>query len=169
MRGPTSDTRENRAETIAVVSASELERPQESPLAHSAATSDATGNLQTQVVRFALSGGLSAVIDAGLLLALLRVDMPFAAAKTVGFVAGTLTAYIINRRWTFQAPPSRARFLAVAALYSVTFVIQVGISTGLHSVLPAGTTWVLVAFVCGQSVATIVNFIVQRRTIFDLR
>ncbi|MFC9768747.1 GtrA family protein [Rhodococcus jostii] len=153
---------------MAVVSASELERPQEQPLANSVATNDTNRNLRTQAVRFVLSGGLSAVVDFGLLLALLRVDMPFAAAKTISFVAGTSIAYMINRRWTFQAPPSRTRFLAVAALYSVMFVVQVGISTGLHTVLPSGAIWVLVAFVCAQSVATIVNFVVQRRVIFKL-
>lgn len=99
---------------------------------------------------------------------LLRVDMSFTAAKALSFVAGTLTAYVINRRWTFQAPPSRRRFVVVAALYSVTFLVQVGISSGLHEVLPAGTIWVLVAFACGQGVATVVNFVVQRRWIFNL-
>lgn len=41
-------------------------------------------------------------------------------AKTLSFIAGTTTAYPINRRWTFQAEPSRARFIAVVILYAVT-------------------------------------------------
>ncbi|MEV5646909.1 GtrA family protein [Nocardia sp. NPDC052254] len=126
------------------------------------------GGLATQLFRFAVSGGFSAVVDFGLLLVLLHVGLPFAVAKTISFIAGTTTAYMINRRWTFQATPSRTRFLAVAVLYGSMFVVQVGISTALHRVLPPGTIWVLVAFVVAQGVATIVNFVVQRKVIFTM-
>lgn len=130
----------------------------------------ATGTgLVVQLFRFAVSGGLSAIVDFGLLLVFLHLGLPFAVAKTISFIAGTTTAYLINRRWTFQAAPNRARFLAVAALYAVMFIVQVGISTGLHSQLPPGTFWVLVAYVIAQGVATIVNFVVQRQVIFKLR
>ncbi|MCP9621821.1 GtrA family protein [Nocardia otitidiscaviarum] len=130
------------------------------------------------MVRFTLTGGFSAVVDFGLYVLLMSVaGVPRDIAKAVSFIAGTTTAYLINRRWTFQAPPSRKRFIAVVALYAVTFAAQVGINALLNIVLPemkvdvAGHTFtgaVLVAFVIAQGTATVINFIVQRAVIFKI-
>ena len=134
--------------------------------------------LRTQLVRFVLTGGLSAVVDFGLLVLLMHgvLGLPglgHTAAKSVSFVAGTTTAYLINRRWTFRAEPSRRRFLAVVVLYAVTFALQVGLFSLLFTSLRAqglGLRAVqLVAFVVAQGVATTVNFVVQRAVIFRLR
>ena len=65
--------------------------------------------LQTQVLRFLVTGGLSAVVDYGLYILLMAAGITRDVAKAASFVAGTTTAYLINRRWTFQAPPSKAR------------------------------------------------------------
>ena len=40
-------------------------------------------------------------------------------ARSVGFIFGTITAYLINRRWAFQAQPSMRRFLMSAKKASV--------------------------------------------------
>ena len=90
-------------------------------------------------------------------------------AKTLSFIAGTTTAYLINRRWTFQAPPSTARFIAVVRALRADLVVQVGIN---HLFYISSTTepWrVPVAFVIAQGTATVINFIVQRAVIFRLR
>ena len=84
--------------------------------------------LKTQVWRFIVTGGFAAIVDFGLYVALLTAGLHVNVAKTISFIAGTTTAYLINRRWTFQAPPSKARFIGVCALYALTYAVQVGIN-----------------------------------------
>ena len=126
-------------------------------------------SLQTQAVRFLLTGGMSAVVDYGLYVALMAVGVPRDGAKALSFIAGTTTAYLINRRWTFQAAPSKARFAAVVALYALTFALQVGINH-IFADKFAGQPWgIPAAFVIAQGVATVINFVVQRTVIFRVR
>ncbi|WP_436410503.1 GtrA family protein [Rhodococcus ruber] len=141
--------------------------PVEIPVTDSIA--DDALDLKTQIVRFVLTGGLSAIVDFGLYVLLLALGLHVNIAKSLSFVAGTTTAYLINRRWTFKAEPSRARFVAVVLLYAVTYAVQVGINYALYHSLPDAWWRVPFAFVVAQGTATVINFVVQRAVIFRLR
>ena len=136
-----------------------------------------TLDLKTQAFRFLVTGGLAAIVDFGLYVIFLRLfaavwhvdeDIRVNVAKTISFIAGTTTAYLINRRWTFQAPPSRARFIAVCVLYALTYAVQVGINFVFYMQFESQPWRVPVAFIIAQGTATVINFIVQRAVIFKL-
>lgn len=128
--------------------------------------------LGTQLTRFVIAGGLSAIVDFSLLVAGMHAGLEHTPAKALSFVAGTTTAYAINRRWTFVSRRSKRRFAAVMALYGLTFAVQVGLFSLLYPVLEAATGRLLAqagGFVVAQGVATTVNFVVQRTVIFAPR
>src|ERR1700743_1528721 len=86
-----------------------------------------------QAVRFVLFGVLSAGVDFGVYQLFLHVGTWADLAKAISFVCGTVTAYLLNRRWTFDSAGGAAPATRFAALYSVTFFVNVGVNAlGLH-------------------------------------
>lgn len=126
--------------------------------------------LVTQLFRFICTGVVGAVVDFGSTYLLSLVGLSHAGSKTVGFILGTLTAYFINRWWTFQAAPSRKRFVATMCSYLLTYLVQLGLFLVCISWLEDhgfSDFWTqAISFVIAQGTATVLNFIIQRWVIF---
>jgi putative flippase GtrA len=135
-------------------------------LATPAAPPAAAARLSTQLSRFVLVGGLAFAVDLTSYQALVALGLWVHLAKALAFVVGTTTAYLINRRWTFPGRGGRSEYLSVMALYGITFVVQVGMNAVMLALLPPFRGELTVAFIVAQSVATALNFIVQRTMIF---
>ena len=132
-------------------------------------------SLMIQMTRFIISGVIAAVVDFGTLIIMNWVfGVDRTVSKAVAWVLGTITAYMINRRWTFKAEASGKRLAAVAALYLTTFAVQNAVFWAAPFLLVDQWGWGrglsdTVAFVVAQGVARVVNFIVQRTVIFKVK
>lgn len=130
-----------------------------------------SSSLKTQLSRFIGVGVVSAIVDYGLLMLLMYFGMGRNLAKALSWCAGTLTAYFLNAKYTFNQKTSAKSTVAVAALYLSTFAVQNLLFWLLKGPLEAigleGTVMNTVAFVIAQGVATVTNFIVQRMFIFN--
>ena len=127
--------------------------------------------IQSQLVKFVLVGGFSAVVDFGsTALFTFAFGLSDGVAKALGFVLGTLTAYFINRRWTFQAEPSGRRFAITMVTYGLTFIVQWGlykVSIPWLEGFDLNAFWVrAISFVIAQGTATVLNFLIQKFLIF---
>jgi putative flippase GtrA len=122
--------------------------------------------LSTQLTRFVVVGGVAFVVDLSCYQTLLATGLWVHLAKALAFIAGTTTAYLINRRWTFSGKGDRTEYVSIAALYGITFVVQIGMNAVMLALLPQFHGEYTCAFVVAQGVATAINFIVQRNVIF---
>ena len=130
-----------------------------------------SSTLKQQLVPFLLVGVGCAVLDFGITYTL---DVPLGwqrdVAKAVGWVFGTLAAYVLNSKFSFDAKINAKKASAVFVLYAVTFAVQMVLwritdspLTNLGLVNPWKN---LVSFVIAQGVATVTNFELQRHLIF---
>ena len=127
------------------------------------------GGLLTQIGRFVLVGSLSAVVDYGIYQVLLHLDLHAALAKAISFICGTTTAYLLNKRFTFDVSDSggAGRFTGFLLLYGTTFFVNVGVNQLALHLIPDGTTArTTIAWVLAQGAATTINFLVLRTVVF---
>ncbi|MGX4761581.1 GtrA family protein [Corynebacterium sp. FDAARGOS 1242] len=132
-----------------------------------------SNSLHAQGAKFAITGAIAAVIDVSITW-LFQIGLDLfgdVVSRTIGFSVGTLVAYLLNRRWTFNANASKRRFAAVIATYAMTYAINILLYRWafpfFDHTLDWPSSWALaVAFVIAQGTATIINFLVQRWVIF---
>lgn len=126
--------------------------------------------LVTQLFRFVIVGGLAAVVDYGTYQMLLHLGLNHSfwvsVAKGCSFILGTTTAYLLNKRWTFNVQGSATSLAQFVLLYVTTFFVNVGMNALSLHVLPEFAWKVSVAWVIAQGSATTINFLVLRLVIW---
>lgn len=120
---------------------------------------------------FIIIGIGCAVLDFGVTYALTKLTpLGRIPAKAVGWCVGTLAAYLLNSRFAFRAEVNAKKAGAVFILYASTLAAQLLIYDWAARPLEAlgfHEFWRdLVSFVIAQGVATVTNFVLQRRVIF---
>lgn len=127
--------------------------------------------LKKQLVPFIIIGVGCAVLDFGVTYSLTKLTpLSRELSKAVGWCAGTLAAYLLNSRFAFRAEVSVKKAGAVILLYASTLAVQLLLYRWTEPPLVAlgfVDPWKdLVSFVIAQGVATVTNFVLQRRVIF---
>jgi putative flippase GtrA len=121
-----------------------------------------------QIARFVLIGGFCALVDFGTYQLLLHLGWWVHLAKALSFVAGTTTAFFLNRRFTFAAGSNGGlgQVGGFAVLYTVTFFVNVGTNALVLHLLPESGWRVTLAWVVAQGLATVINFVMLRTVVF---
>jgi putative flippase GtrA len=118
--------------------------------------------LVNQLGRFVLIGGFCAMVDFGVYQLLLWLGVWIHLAKAISFIAGTTTAFFLNRRFTFNASGGAGQLGGFVLLYTVTFFVNVGTNALVLSLgVPIPLAWVI-----AQGLATAINFVMLRTVVF---
>lgn len=119
-----------------------------------------------QLLRFGIVGAFSALVDFSVYALGLHLGLATHLARAISFVAGTTTAYALNRRWAFAVSGGARRATAFALLYGTTFAVILSVNAAGLAVLP-DTWWrVPAAWAISQGVGTTVNFVMLRLVVF---
>ena len=127
--------------------------------------------MKQQALPFLIIGIGCAVIDFGITNTLDQaLDVQRDLAKAVGWVFGTISAYVLNSKFAFNAKIDAKKASAVFILYATTFAVQMllwRVTDEPLSSLGLQDSWKnAVSFVIAQGVATVTNFVLHSKVIF---
>jgi putative flippase GtrA len=78
---------------------------------------------QHQLLKYLVGGGLSAVIDIGLLQGLLWLGAPLVVAVSAGFLGGLAFNFLFHAHLTFQRGAGRATFVRYLCVVAANYVL----------------------------------------------
>ena len=108
-----------------------------------------------QFVRYVLAGLVNTTLSFGVYRGLLEIGTPYAVAAPLAFAVGSVSGYILNRRWTFAAADStRARLVYVvvqaAGAGTTSLLVWLFVTAG------TGRVWAYLAAIPPVTVSTFV-------------
>lgn len=89
-----------------------------------------------------------------------------ATAKTIGFLTGTIFAYVANRMWTFRHTQSGGSVPRFVLLYTCTLGINVCINSGVLHLAGTNQLGIGAAFILATGCSAVLNFLGMKFFVF---
>ncbi|HIT56029.1 TPA: GtrA family protein [Candidatus Galligastranaerophilus intestinigallinarum] len=129
-----------------------------------------------EISRFILSGILAVLTDT-FVYYILSHFIDLSLAKGISFLTGTITAYLMNKYYTFeQKRKSIKEVVKFLLLYLVSLTANVGVNKTCLLILPSAFSYIsflnnfqavkLFSFLCATGTSTIINFSGQKFWVF---
>jgi putative flippase GtrA len=116
-----------------------------------------------QLCRFAVVGVANTLLSYLLYTALVGARVPYTVAGAIGFSAGAINGYVLNRRWTFASPDTRR----ARARYLVVQLAGLGVTSALlWLVVTVGATSRFAAYGVTIPIVTLATFSANRSWAF---
>ncbi len=125
--------------------------------------------IKREIVIFVIVGSLTVLIDLlvyrGLVLSkLVNIDW----AKALGFLTGTLFAYVANRFWTFnQKQYIKGQISRFVMLYVTTCFGNVIVNTMMLRCMGDNSIAIFIAFLSATGMSACLNFIGMKYVVFN--
>lgn len=116
-----------------------------------------------KLLRYGVTGGTAAIVDAGGFALLMALGLRVAAAATVSFCVAALVNYLLSSRFVFASGRSAQGFALFFVMALIGLAINLGITlAGVYLVsLPP-----ILAKIAGIGTAFLVNFALNLRFVF---
>ena len=123
--------------------------------------------VKRQVSLFIVIGVGMVFVDLATYRSLMWAGLGIDLAKGIGYVTGTVGAYFLNRRFTFQTTGGAKSFAAYVLLYLTTLGLNVVVNGAILR-LPAseGEVALAIAYVCATGLAAATNFLGLKFIVF---
>lgn len=122
--------------------------------------------LSRNFFKFTAVGGLSTILNYSLFfLGYRHFGIAYVPAAAIGYIAGVLLGFTLNKYWTFQSESRRhlRDIAAYALVYTVSLVLGLGI---LHSLVRFLDMEPLVANILTIGITTMMNFLGTKFFVF---
>lgn len=135
------------------------------------------GKTKKEIARFIVSG-ICAVTTDMLFYYLLSNFLEISLAKGISFLIGTITAYLMNKYYTFEQKDKSAKeVIQFVSLYLVSLLVNIGINKISLILLPLPLQYLpsltnyqtvkLLAFLLATGASTVLNFLGQKFWVFN--
>jgi len=129
----------------------------------------ARARLLGEFIRFGLVGVVGFLVDAGVLVAMLRLGLGPWVGRIISYICAATTTYTLNRLWTFRASQQGAswRQWGLFLLLNLSgFAFNYGTYALLILTIPLVATQPVLGVAAGALVGMFANFFVSRRFVF---